>query len=710
VGNLALRSYALNQLDLSSAPTDFEILNAVVGEISSLLDKPNFDLPKLHEIVLICDALLPDLSRSLNEEQLLAFLVSLTRKGPLLITGNAGTGKSHLLRNLSEFFHGIDWNIAVVAPTGIAAINVAGMTIHRLFRLHTHRVLEEKPGSAENNHGFPVGGFQKGHEPLLKALDFLVIDEVSMVRADVLDAIDRKLRHSRRINRVFGGVPVVFFGDFLQLPPVQDTAWKFNARRAGYSSPYAISSKVLSGRELRVVELTHNVRVSNGVLQEGSDDARYVEILGRMRKMQLLAEDLEFLNSNCVVEKPNEDNLQIRTKNEEVDFENSRRLSMLTGQIWKRSASMTGRFLDRAADESFDGFPADKEVKLKKGARVMFIKNDDQNHSPRWANGSLGTVTAFLEEGVQVALDSGPSVKVGRSTWELVRYEITKYRDENGNEQTSVEIKPDGYFKQYPLRLAWAVTIHKSQGQTFDSITVDLGQGVWEPGQTYVALSRVTSLRGLELVRPLRESDLVRLDPVVGDFLDAETIKFTREQVLYARDSLMRSAEEFFGALAPEDRNSLNFQELVSSLAHQVAAKRKISFEAAALISASDPKLSIVASQGHSETALNLPVENYLEDLVARKEVSLLSAFALTLDEPETTIITSVFKGLFPGLPDSMRLLANLNRHPLTSTPFEGLDYPARRTLLLQCFRKGDCESALLLLAQAYAPEPTKIS
>ena len=705
----ALRGYGLSFLKLAGEPDEFEILNACLRSIRTSLAQNRPNLEAIHDVTLICQQLLPTLVSDLNSEQLMALLVTFsTSARPVFVTGNAGTGKSHLLRSIDQFARSVGWNVAVVAPTGIAAINVGGMTIHRLFRLHTHRVLAEKEGSAATNHGFPVGGFQKGHEPLLRKIELLIVDELSMVRADVLDAMDRKLRHARRIDRPFGGVRVLFFGDLLQLPPVQDQAWKANARRLGYGSPYAVGAKVFHETSARLVELHQNVRVSNGLLDKDSDDAKYVDILGRIRKLQVSDEDLQFLNTNCFVETGRKGNLQIYARNAEVDRENDNQLERLPSTLWERTATLEGRFAEYQKDQKYEAFPADLTLRLKIGARVMFIKNDDQNEHPKWANGSLGTVKGFSPDGVLISLDSGLDVKAGRSRWDMIKYDVFEFKGSDGHLHSFVEPRVEGSFVQYPLRLAWAVTIHKSQGQTFDNITVDLGAGVWEPGQAYVALSRVTSLKGLELLRPLKSTDFIALDSEVNTYLHQQALSFNTRELEDSKRRVVSGAEKHYSSLAPIERDAISVIGIIDNHSKVLAQTSGLSMPTLRFIMEGDSEVIRVRQMlGEFLDLSKSDYENLLsaledfQQLCERRHVVLQATYSLVKDEPETTIISEVFESVFPNATEPITLISKLNRAKLTGTELEHLTYPERRARLLSLFHSKD-SSAILLLAECY--------
>ena len=639
----------------------------------------------------------------------MALMVAFSTSRPVFITGSAGTGKSYLLRSISDLWAKMGNNVAIVAPTGIAAINVGGSTIHRLFRLQTNRVLTEKPGSAHSpgNGGFPVGGFQKGHEPIIRAIDVLVIDEISMVRADILDAVDRKMRHSARVDEPFAGASVVYFGDLLQLPPIQDRPWKYYAASAGYHSPYPVDSFVFQEEPPILIELTHNVRVSRGQIAENSDDAKYVEILRRLRNLTITQQDVDFLNSNCVVSKPSAENLQIHTRNVEVDEENNRRLSLLPGEIWERTASTTGRFSDYLRDPDFDSFPADLTLKLKVGARVMCIKNDDQTGNQSWANGSLGTVKSFAEDGVVVRLDSGETHTIRRSRWDLIKYEVETTKNSKGEIISTLVPREEGTFYQYPLRLAWAATIHKSQGQTFDRITVSLGQGLWEPGQAYVALSRVTSLKGLELLRPLQLTDLIAPSRSVAEYMQSNAVSMTMSDLEIATRVFMEEAEAAFAAKPAEYKSRLELSDELERTSEKVRKHNKVSKEAMQLILENAGAVSTVVQKLITEDAVSAEdlakvesLEDEFRSLFDSKSIEFQLLLGELEGEADTTIIQKVAALLFPKLVGvETEIIRKLHSGRLAGTSLEKLDYVGRRAKLKRIFSKSSVTEIGILLA-----------
>lgn len=434
------------------------------------------------------------------EQESLFRLIEDTREH-VFITGRAGTGKSTLLRHLT-------WNtskqIAICAPTGVAALNVEGQTIHSLFRLPIGLIADSDLDQNEAT------------RKILNAIDTLVIDEISMVNADLMDGIDRALRQARgRRAEPFGGVQIVMFGDPYQLAPVPprgDEAryiadhyrsfWFFDAHVWAGQAPASDGLIDLGrhGADLHIRELTHIHRQSDDGFKAMLNAVRY----GRVTKE--IADVLNATGARTPPDDPHDPVITLATRNDRVNAINAKHLAQLPGREQKARADISGDF------GRGDAYPADEELKLKVGAQVMFLRNDAgaKGEPPRWVNGTIGTVTKIVGDTVRVEVDH-EEFEVEPSVWEKYRYAYDPH-----TRKLTREVVAE--FTQFPLRLAWAVTIHKSQGKTYDRAIVDLGAGAFAPGQTYVALSRLTSLDGLYLTRPLRPSD-IRVDEDVRRFM-----------------------------------------------------------------------------------------------------------------------------------------------------------------------------------------------
>jgi ATP-dependent DNA helicase PIF1 len=399
------------------------------------------------------------------EQQAVFDLIEGTR-GHVFVTGRAGTGKSTLLGHLA--WHS-EKQLVVCAPTGVAALNVGGQTVHSLFKLPigviADRDLDDDPALRK----------------LLGAIDTVVIDEVSMVNADLLDAVDRRLRAARQRNEPFGGVQVVLFGDPFQLAPVPGDVDERAYFADNYRSMWFFDAKVWEQAELTVVELREIHR---------QQDDEFRAMLNAVRHNKVTAEIAGRLNGAGARPVPSEAPITLATRNDSVNRINARALAALPGKNKVAKAEINGEFGGRA-------FPAEESLDLKPGAHVMFLRNDPDQ---RWVNGSIGVVTR-IRNSVVVEL-GGEEHEVFPVSWERHRYNYSA-----ATKKLTREVVAE--FIQFPLRLAWAVTIHKSQGQTYDSAVVDLGNRVFSAGQTYVALSRLTTLEGLYLTRPLAPQDII---------------------------------------------------------------------------------------------------------------------------------------------------------------------------------------------------------
>ncbi|MFT4124419.1 MAG: AAA family ATPase [Microbacteriaceae bacterium] len=409
----------------------------------------------------------------LSAEQQAVFERIETTMENVFVTGRAGTGKSTLLAHLAAH---TSKRLVVTAPTGVAALNVGGQTIHSLFRLPIGVIADDAI-------------VQYGEtKRLLTSIETLVIDEVSMVNADLLDAVDRSLRQARGRADPFGGVQLVLFGDPFQLAPVPGDGEERAYFADRYRSMWFFDARVWDEAALTIFELST-------VHRQAEPEFRWM--LNAVRFGRVTAEIADALNAAGARPAP-DDAITLATTNATVSRINASRLARLPGRALTARAEIEGDFGGR-------GYPADESLELKKGAQVMFLRNDPDQ---RWVNGSIGTITR-IDTTVWVELD-GEQHEVHPSTWERYRYSYNP-----ATKQLSKDVVAE--FTQFPLRLAWAVTIHKSQGKSYDRAFIDLGQRTFAPGQTYVALSRLTALEGLHLSRPLRPSDII---------VDADVVRF----------------------------------------------------------------------------------------------------------------------------------------------------------------------------------------
>ena len=448
-------------------------------------------------------------SETTNEKQQLASEFVLKTSANVFVTGKAGTGKTTFLRTIQQ--NSIKKTV-VAAPTGVAAINAGGMTLHSLFQLPFNAFVPTKqrvPANFTNiNTLFEGFKFSKAKIELLKELELLIIDEVSMLRCDTLDCIDTILRTVRKNqNEAFGGVQVLFIGDLFQLPPViKDEEWSF--MKDYYDSPFFFNALVLKETHFLNIEFDKIYR---------QNEEKFIRLLNKVRNNEMSEDDFYLLNDRYQPELLGdlEDYITLTTHNYKADKINQAQLQKLEGDINEFPAEISGDFYENS-------YPTELKLQLKRGAQIMFIKNDSKPEK-KYYNGKLATVKNFANDGIVVQfLDNGEEYLLGKETWENIRYSYSTSSDK-------IEEEKLGSFTQYPIRLAWAITIHKSQGLTFEKAVIDAGQA-FAPGQVYVALSRCTNIKGLFL--------MTQITPMAIKS-DERIIAFT-ENYLTSEDDLQR--------------------------------------------------------------------------------------------------------------------------------------------------------------------------
>ena len=431
-------------------------------------------------------------------EEYILTLVNQTNRN-IFLTGKAGTGKTTLLHKIINTCYK---NTVVVAPTGIAALNASGVTIHSMFQLPFASFLPTLSNPPIVNEFLRFENrfslrkhFQmhKNKQQVIRNMELLIVDEVSMLRADVLDAMDYMLQFIRKDKRPFGGVQVLFIGDLLQLPPVvKQEEWE--VLKHYYKGMYFFQSEVITQNPLLYVELETIYRQT---------DKLFISILNHLRENQLTSEDIKQLEKYVQPDFPKKhlkDYITLTTHNAKADAMNQREMGKLTSPLFSYEADIVDDFPEYL-------YPIEKVIQLKEGARVMFIKNDISGEH-LFFNGKMGTVVSLSEGEITVKLDGGRVINVERYEWENVRYKL--------NETTKdIEEERLGSFTQYPLRLAWAITIHKSQGLTFEKAILDLAS-VFASGQAYVAFSRLRSLDGLILLSSVSANGINNNGEVIG--------------------------------------------------------------------------------------------------------------------------------------------------------------------------------------------------
>ena len=471
-------------------------------------------------------------------------LITHTRQS-VFLTGKAGTGKSTFLKYICNH---TKKKYVVLAPTGIAAINAGGVTLHSFFKLPFRPMLPDDPDlSLSHGRIFEFFKYPKEKRKIIAEVDLIIIDEISMVRADIIDCVDRILRvYSGNMRLPFGGKQLLFVGDVFQLEPVVPLDQK-EILSLFYASPFFFSARVFKDINLVPIELQKVYRQTDSV---------FINILDRIRNNAARKQELDTLNGRYFpsFEPQNEDMyITLATRRDQVDFINEKKLAELPGEEYVSVGKIEGDFPESS-------LPTQLNLSIKEQAQVIFIDND---YERRWVNGTIGMVSGIDENGnVYVLLESGVEHLVEPTSWRNYKY---KYNEK----EKRIEEEIVGTFEQLPIRLAWAITVHKSQGLTFSRVVVDLTGGVFAGGQTYVALSRCTSLEGLVLKSKISSRDI---------FIRKEIVEFSQifnNQALIEKSIKESEAELQYGRAAQGFRQG-NMKEAVEAFAAAVSKRNEL--------------------------------------------------------------------------------------------------------------------------------------
>lgn len=575
-----------------------------------------------------------------NEIFTLAADIVLNTSQSVFLTGKAGTGKTTFLHYIREH---ADKNVIVAAPTGVASINAGGVTLHSLLQLPFEPFIPNLEGKKKLEFHFKL---RKSKIEMLRELDLLIIDEVSMLRADMLDAIDYLLKRYRNNQQLFGGVQILFIGDMYQLPPVvQQHEW--DQMKEYYPSPFFFHAQALQNNMPLYIELKTIYRQSDQV---------FIDILNRIRNSCTTSADLQILNKRYDPSfKLTEENryIVLCTHNYKADKINNDELARLTAKAVSFSGKISGDFAENS-------LPTDFNLLLKVGAQVMFVKND-AGEKRRYYNGKLAVVSFLSEKKIIVRFENGHEMELEEETWRNVRYSLN---EDSGD----IQEEELGAFTQYPIRLAWAITIHKSQGLTFDRVVIDAGHA-FAAGQVYVALSRCTSLDGIVLFSRIT-ADSIRTDEgaiafsrkelkqdYLQQILEQEKPYYCAERLKKAFDwsPVVRSLRSFYELVSSKTiPNKEEVQKLVSQLYCKAEEQERISQnfrkELHSILYTSNPDIYLIkdrvnkaVSYFHKDLQQNiiLPIENHINSL---KNASKVKAYLKGIREIDATLLSFLAK------------------------------------------------------------------
>lgn len=561
-------------------------------------------------------------SSSPNEIFALAADIVCNTSQSVFLTGKAGTGKTTFLHHIRKT---VDKNVIVAAPTGVASINAGGVTLHSLLQLPFEPFIPNMEGKKRLDFHFKL---RKSKIEMLRELELLIIDEVSMLRADMLDAIDYMLKRYRNSQQLFGGVQILFIGDMFQLPPVaQQHEW--DQLKQYYPSPFFFHAQALQNNMPLYIELKTIYRQSDQV---------FIDILNRIRNNCTTPNDLQILNQryNPSFKLTAENRyIVLCTHNYKADKINSEQLESLQTKAISFSGKITGDFADNS-------LPTDFDLSLKVGAQVMFVKNDS-GEKRRYYNGKLAVINHLSKDKIVVRFEDGSEMELEEETWRNVRYSLN---EDSGD----IQEEELGAFTQYPIRLAWAITIHKSQGLTFDRVVIDAGQA-FAAGQVYVALSRCTSLDGIVLFSRITV-DSIHTDQNAIAFSKKELKQdylqqiLEQEKPLYCADRLKKAFDWLPVVRSIQSLNQLaaeknipekeKMQALFAGLYIKAGEQQKIAEnfrkELNTILSTISPDINLLKDRVnkavryfHNDLQQNiiLPIDNHLNSLKKASKVKL---------------------------------------------------------------------------------------